>query len=72
MKKFTEINAVRVEKKTLSSTYFIRLRFQGYRCKSGFAIFPWKGHIKLGFKVIFATNSNFQILIYLKPDGVKF
>ena len=27
---------------TVSSTFRIKLRFQGYRCKSGIVIFPWR------------------------------
>ena len=39
MEKFTEIKTYRVGKTTCSSLFLITLRFQGYRCKSGIAIF---------------------------------
>ena len=32
----------RVRTTTVASTFFIRLRFQGYRCESGIAIFAWR------------------------------
>ena len=39
MENFTEINTFRLLRTTLSSIFLIRLRFQGYRCKSDIAIF---------------------------------
>ena len=39
MEKLTEIKTFRVRKTTVSSTFLIRLRFQGYCCQSGIAIF---------------------------------
>ena len=39
----SEINTFQVGKTTVSSTFFIRLRFQGYPCKSGIVIFAWGG-----------------------------
>ena len=39
----TEINNFRDKKTTLSYTFFIRIRGQGYPCKSGSAvIFAWR------------------------------
>ena len=37
--KFSELNR---RKTTVSFTFFMRLRFQGYCCKSGIAIFAWR------------------------------
>ena len=42
MEKFTEINTFRVIRTTLSSTFLMRLGFQGYRCTPGIAIFVWR------------------------------
>ena len=39
MEKFSEITTFWVRKNMLSFTFLIRLGFQGYRCKSGIAIF---------------------------------
>jgi len=40
--KYTERYTFWVGKTTLSSTFLIRLRIQGYCCKSGIAIFEWR------------------------------
>ena len=37
--KLAEINTFRVRKTTISSTFLIRISFQGHRCESGIAIF---------------------------------
>ena len=67
MKKLTEINTVRVIKRTISSTFFIRLRFHGYWWKSGITIFAF-GNISsikqkqtkvCGFHNIFCASSKF-------------
>ena len=39
MEKFSEIDNFRVSKTTVSFPFLIRLRFQGYCCKSGIAKF---------------------------------
>jgi len=39
MEKLSELHNFRVRKTTLSSTILTRFRFQGYRLKSGIAIF---------------------------------
>ena len=41
MEKLTEIN-IWVRKTTDSSTFLVRLWFQGYRCKSDIVIFAWR------------------------------
>ena len=41
-KKITELTLFQSEKTWLSSSFLIRLRFQGYRCKSEIAIFAWR------------------------------
>ena len=42
IEKLTEINTFKTEKTTVSSTFLIRFRFQGYLCKSGIDIFTWR------------------------------
>ena len=42
MEKFTKVNTFLVRKTTVSSIFFIRLKFQGYRCKLEIAIFAWR------------------------------
>ena len=42
LEKFTEIHSFWVRKTMLSSTFLIKLRLPGYRCKSGIAIFACK------------------------------
>ena len=42
LEKFKEIHSFWVRKTMLSSTFLIRLRLPGYRCKSGIAIFACK------------------------------
>jgi len=37
----SEINTFRFKKITISSTFLIRLKFQGHRCMSGIIIFAW-------------------------------
>ena len=42
MEKLSRINAFRDRKTRVSSTFLIKLKFWGYRCKSGNAIFAWR------------------------------
>ena len=47
LEKFTEIHSFWVRKTMLSSTFLIRLRLPGYRCKLGIAIFACKIQVNL-------------------------
>ena len=47
MEKLAEINAFRVGNTTVSSTFLMRLRFQGYRCKSDIFIFALGGSLEI-------------------------
>ena len=42
IEKSSELKTFRVRKTIVSSKFFIRLRFQGYHCKSGIVIFAWQ------------------------------
>ena len=39
---YLNITLLKLEKTTISSTTFLRLKFQGYRCESGIAIFAYR------------------------------
>ena len=58
---------------TVSSTFLIRLRFQGYRCKSGIVIFAHRESIinTLTVRLIIISNLKFvaeNILFYNSPQ----
>ena len=42
VQELSEWNTFKTRKATASSTLLTRYRFQGYRCKSGIAIFAWR------------------------------
>ena len=54
-----KINTFQVRKTTVSSTFFTRLRFQGYRNKSGVAIFAWRVTLNYAYSPF---NNNYNLL----------
>ena len=52
----------RVRKTTLSSKFLIRLRFQGYSCKSGVSIFAWGGSLEFTITVLSNHLIQFEMI----------